>query len=47
MRSLLSFLKKEYMETVRTGKLIILILLFMLVGIMNPASTSLELYYLS
>lgn len=38
MRSLLSFLKKEYMETVRTGKLIILILLFMLFGIMNPAT---------
>lgn len=37
MRSLLSFLKKEYLEAVRTGKLIVLILLFVLFGIMNPA----------
>lgn len=37
MRSLLSFLKKEYLETVRTGKLIILMLLFVLFGIMSPA----------
>ncbi len=37
MRSLLCFLKKEYLETVRTGKLMILILLFVLFGIMNPA----------
>lgn len=37
MRMQFSFLKKEYLETVRTGKLIILILLFVLFGIMNPA----------
>lgn len=37
MKSLLSFLKKEYLETARTGKLIILVLLFALFGIMNPA----------
>lgn len=37
MRSLLAFMKKEYLESVRTGKIIILILLFVLFGIMNPA----------
>ena len=30
-------MKKEYLEAVRTGKIIILILLFVLFGIMNPA----------
>ena len=37
MRSLLAFMKKEYLETARIGKIIILILLFVLFGIMNPA----------
>lgn len=37
MKALLAFTKKEFLETVRTGKLIILILLFALFGIMNPA----------
>ena len=37
MKSLLAFMKKEYLETARTGKIIILILLFVLFGIMNPA----------
>lgn len=37
MKPLLAFIKKEYMEAVRTGKMIILILLFVLFGIMNPA----------
>lgn len=37
MKSLLAFMKKEYLEAVRTGKLIILILLFVLFGIMSPA----------
>ncbi len=37
MKSMLSFIKKEYLETARTGKLIILVLLFALFGIMNPA----------
>ena len=37
MRSLLAFMKKEYLEAARTGKLLILILLFVLFGIMNPA----------
>ena len=37
MKSLLAFVKKEYLETARTGKIIILILLFVLFGIMNPA----------
>ena len=37
MKPLLSFLKKEYLEAARTGKIMILILLFGLFGIMNPA----------
>lgn len=37
MKPLLAFMKKEYLETVRTGKFIILVLLFVLFGIMNPA----------
>ncbi len=37
MKSLLAFMKKEYLEAARTCKLIILILLFVLFGIMNPA----------
>lgn len=37
MRALFSFFKKEFLEVVRTGKLIVLILLFMLFGILNPA----------
>ncbi len=37
MKSLLAFMKKEYLETARTGKLMILLLLFVLFGIMNPA----------
>lgn len=37
MKSLLAFMKKEYLEVTRTGKIIVLILLFVLFGIMNPA----------
>lgn len=37
MKPLLSFMKKEFFEAARTGKLIILLLLFTLFGIMNPA----------
>ena len=37
MKPLLAFMKKEYLEAARTGKLLILILLFVLFGIMNPA----------
>lgn len=37
MKSLLAFMKKEYFEVARTGKIFILILLFVLFGIMNPA----------
>lgn len=37
MKPLLCFIKKEYLEVTRTGKLIILVLLFALFGIMNPA----------
>lgn len=37
MKSLLAFMKKEYLEAARTGKIVILILLFVLFGIMSPA----------
>ena len=37
MKSLLALMKKEYLEAARTGKIMILILLFVLFGIMNPA----------
>ena len=37
MRSLLSFIKKEWMEHVRSGRLLILGMIFVLFGIMNPA----------
>ena len=37
MRSLLSFIKKEWMEHFRSGRLLILGMIFVLFGIMNPA----------
>ena len=37
MKTVLVFLKKEYMDAARTGRLLIVILLFVLFGIMNPA----------
>ena len=37
MKSSLAFMKKEYLEAARTGKIMILILLFVLFGIMSPA----------
>lgn len=37
MKQLTAFISKEVMELVRTGKLLILIILFILFGIMNPA----------
>lgn len=37
MKPLLAFMKKECLEAARTGKIIILALLFVLFGIMNPA----------
>ena len=37
MKSLLAFIKKETMEQLRSGRLIILGILFILLGIMNPA----------
>lgn len=37
MNSMIAFTKKEFLEVVRTGKLIILLLVFVLFGIMNPA----------
>lgn len=37
MRILFAFMKKEWMEQLRSGRLIILGILFVLLGIMNPA----------
>ena len=37
MKSLLAFMKKEWMEQVRSGRLLILVIIFILLGIMNPA----------
>lgn len=36
MKSLLALMRKEYMEATRTGKIMIIILLFVLFGIMSP-----------
>ena len=37
MRTLIAFTKKECMEQIRSGKIVILGILFLLLGIMNPA----------
>ena len=37
MRSFVAFLKKEFLESLRSGKLIIIGTLFVLFGVMNPA----------
>lgn len=37
MKTLYAFLKKEFMDAVRSGRLIVILLLFMLFGVMNPA----------
>ena len=37
MKSFYAFLKKEWLEILRSGKLTILLILFLLFGIMNPA----------
>ena len=37
MKSLISFISKEITEQMRTGKLVLLLIIFMLFGIMNPA----------
>ena len=37
MRSLLAFIKKEFLEQMRSGGLVLLLILFVLFGIMNPA----------
>ena len=34
---MMAFLKKEWMELCRTGRLLILLLIFILFGILNPA----------
>lgn len=44
MTAYIAFLKKEFMEMTRTGKLTILAALFLLFGIMNPAIAKLTPY---
>lgn len=41
MKPFIAFLKKEYLEQLRTGKILILGIIFCLFGIMNPAITKL------
>ncbi len=41
MKSLIAFIKKETMEQLRSGRLMILGILFVLLGIMNPATAKL------
>ena len=37
MTQLMAFIKKEWMELLRTGKFMIIVILFMIFGVMNPA----------
>lgn len=37
MKSLVAFIKKEWMDLLRSGRLMILLVIFLLFGIMNPA----------
>lgn len=37
MKSFLAFLKKEWMENIRSGRITVLLILFLIFGIMNPA----------
>lgn len=37
MKSLLAFMKKDWLEQLRSGKLLLLLIIFVLLGIMNPA----------
>ena len=39
MRSLLAFIKKEALDQLRSGRLMLLGILFVLFGIMNPADS--------
>lgn len=47
MRQLTAFIKKEWMELVRTGRLTLLLILFVLFGIMNPAVAKLTPWMMS
>ena len=37
MRAFVSFLRKEYLELLRSGKLLLIVALFLVFGVMNPA----------
>lgn len=47
MRQLTALLRKEWMELIRTGKLVLLITIFILFGIMNPAIAKLTPWLMS
>ena len=46
MRSLFAFVKKEFTEKLRTGRLFITLMLFVLFGIMNPAIAKMTPWFL-
>lgn len=41
MRALTVFVKKEFLESLRTGKLLLIVILFLLFGLVNPAAAKL------
>lgn len=47
MKSLVAYFKKEWLESVRSGKFFILLLLFIFLGILNPLITKLTPWLLS
>ena len=46
MKSLIAFVKKEFTEQIRSGKLIFLGMLFLLIGVMNPAVAKLTPFFI-
>ena len=46
MRQLIAFTKKEWMEILRNGKFILLMIIFILFGIMNPAIAKLTPWFM-
>ena len=47
MKSFFAFIKKEINERVRTGRMLLLVIVFVLIGIMNPAVAKLTPFLLS
>lgn len=42
MKQLMAFMKKEFLEQLRTGRVILLLILFCLFGILNPATAKID-----